>query len=116
MRTDCSSVSSTPLLIGRALGRAGKEWKLDPGEGAFYGPKIDITVYDALKRKFQCATVQVRPALPSAAAVRRLPDLSHRPGAASPDLSHRAPVPSKRSCAALPCAFVHLCRGGTVPS
>ncbi len=28
-------------------------------DGAFYGPKIDITVYDALRRKFQCATVQV---------------------------------------------------------
>jgi threonyl-tRNA synthetase len=42
----------------------GKEWKLDPGEGAFYGPKIDITVYDALKRKFQCATVQLDFQLP----------------------------------------------------
>lgn len=29
-------------------------------DGAFYGPKIDITVYDALRRKFQCATVQAR--------------------------------------------------------
>jgi hypothetical protein len=43
---------------------AGKPWKLDPGEGAFYGPKIDITVYDALKRKFQCATVQLDFQLP----------------------------------------------------
>lgn len=40
------------------------DWKLDPGEGAFYGPKIDITVYDALKRKFQCATVQLDFQLP----------------------------------------------------
>lgn len=40
------------------------EWKLDPGEGAFYGPKIDITVYDALNRKFQCATVQLDFQLP----------------------------------------------------
>jgi hypothetical protein len=43
---------------------AGLEWKLDPGEGAFYGPKIDITVYDALRRKFQCATVQLDFQLP----------------------------------------------------
>ncbi len=33
-------------------------------DGAFYGPKIDITVYDALRRKFQCATVQLDFQLP----------------------------------------------------
>ena len=33
--------------------------QLNPEDGAFYGPKIDITVFDALKRKFQCATVQL---------------------------------------------------------
>lgn len=43
---------------------AGRAWILDPGEGAFYGPKIDITVYDALRRKFQCATVQLDFQLP----------------------------------------------------
>lgn len=35
-------------------------WKVNPGDGAFYGPKIDIKVYDALERIHQCATVQVR--------------------------------------------------------
>lgn len=34
-------------------------WKVNPGDGAFYGPKIDIKVYDALERVHQCATVQV---------------------------------------------------------
>lgn len=34
-------------------------WKDNPGDGAFYGPKIDIEVLDALKRKHQCATVQL---------------------------------------------------------
>ena len=43
---------------------AGHEWELNPGDGAFYGPKIDITVFDALKRKFQCATVQLDFQLP----------------------------------------------------
>lgn len=33
---------------------------MNAGDGAFYGPKIDITVFDALKRKHQCATIQVR--------------------------------------------------------
>lgn len=34
-------------------------WKVNPGDGAFYGPKIDIKVFDALERVHQCATVQV---------------------------------------------------------
>jgi threonyl-tRNA synthetase len=39
---------------------AGKgNWKVNPGDGAFYGPKIDIKVYDALERIHQCATVQL---------------------------------------------------------
>lgn len=33
--------------------------QINEGDGAFYGPKIDISVSDALKRKFQCATLQV---------------------------------------------------------
>jgi len=33
--------------------------QLNEGDGAFYGPKIDISVSDALSRKFQCATLQV---------------------------------------------------------
>lgn len=38
--------------------------QFNPGDGAFYGPKIDITVFDALRRKFQCATVQLDFQLP----------------------------------------------------
>ena len=39
-------------------------WKLNPGDGAFYGPKIDITLQDALKRHHQCATIQLDFQLP----------------------------------------------------
>lgn len=39
-------------------------WELNPGDGAFYGPKIDITISDALKRDFQCATIQLDFQLP----------------------------------------------------
>merc|ERR1711993_132243 len=39
-------------------------WKLNPGDGAFYGPKIDITLKDALKRSHQCATIQLDFQLP----------------------------------------------------
>jgi len=38
---------------------SGHAWSLNPGDGAFYGPKIDVQVFDALKRPHQCATVQL---------------------------------------------------------
>ncbi|GAB4814792.1 hypothetical protein N2152v2_001838 [Parachlorella kessleri] len=47
-----------------ALNSTGRDWEMNPGDGAFYGPKIDITVFDALRRKFQCATVQLDFQLP----------------------------------------------------
>ncbi|KAG2244503.1 hypothetical protein Bca52824_093665 [Brassica carinata] len=47
-----------------ALDAFGKSWQLNEGDGAFYGPKIDITVSDALNRKFQCATLQLDFQLP----------------------------------------------------
>ena len=39
--------------------------QMNEGDGAFYGPKIDITVFDALRRKFQCATIQLDFQLPN---------------------------------------------------
>ncbi|CAI8587182.1 unnamed protein product [Vicia faba] len=45
--------------LKEALDEFGKPWQLNEGDGAFYGPKIDISVSDALSRKFQCATLQV---------------------------------------------------------
>lgn len=44
--------------LKRAAERAGQTYELDPGGGAFYGPKIDIKVKDALGRPWQCTTVQ----------------------------------------------------------
>lgn len=46
--------------LRQALNRfKGDDWTVDEGDGAFYGPKIDITIADALKREFQCATIQL---------------------------------------------------------
>ena len=42
----------------------GGQWELNEGDGAFYGPKIDITISDALKRNWQCATIQLDFQLP----------------------------------------------------
>jgi threonyl-tRNA synthetase len=42
----------------------GNDWELNEGDGAFYGPKIDITISDALQREYQCATIQLDFQLP----------------------------------------------------
>merc|ERR1711977_590315 len=42
----------------------GTKWELNPGDGAFYGPKIDITISDAMRREHQCATIQLDFQLP----------------------------------------------------
>lgn len=48
----------------RALEKAGRPYEINPGDGAFYGPKLDIYVTDALERVWQCATVQLDYQLP----------------------------------------------------
>ena len=45
--------------LKRALEAKGLSYSIDPGEGVFYGPKIDIKVKDSLKRAWQCSTIQV---------------------------------------------------------
>ena len=41
------------------LEKTGKEWNLKEGDGAFYGPKIDVQIKDALGRAIQCGTIQL---------------------------------------------------------
>ena len=50
--------------LTEALNKFGKPWKINPGDGAFYGPKIDIKLFDALGRSHQCGTVQLDFQLP----------------------------------------------------
>lgn len=45
--------------LKEALDEKGASYGIDEGGGAFYGPKIDIKITDALKRKWQCGTIQV---------------------------------------------------------
>ena len=45
--------------LKQTLDRAGIPYELNEGDGAFYGPKIDIYVTDAIGRKWQCATIQL---------------------------------------------------------
>jgi len=44
--------------------KIGQKWTINAADGAFYGPKIDIQLTDALKRKHQCATIQLDFQLP----------------------------------------------------
>jgi threonyl-tRNA synthetase len=50
--------------LERALNNKGLDWDLQPGEGAFYGPKIEFTLKDCLGRMWQCGTIQVDFSMP----------------------------------------------------
>src|SRR5438477_13168103 len=47
-----------------SLKRSGREFSISPGEGAFYGPKIEYTLKDAIGRQWQCGTMQVDFSMP----------------------------------------------------
>jgi threonyl-tRNA synthetase len=69
-----------------ALEDSGRPFEINEGDGAFYGPKIDIKLRDALDRKWQCATIQCDFTLPdrfdltyvAADGERRRPVMVHR--------------------------------------
>lgn len=50
--------------LANACIHAGKEYKVNPGDGAFYGPKLDIHIKDSLGRVWQCGTIQLDMNLP----------------------------------------------------
>ncbi|MAG78261.1 threonine--tRNA ligase [archaeon] len=50
--------------LKKALEKYGREYKLNEGDGAFYGPKIDVHIKDALGRTWQCCTIQLDMNLP----------------------------------------------------
>ncbi|MEM0514532.1 threonine--tRNA ligase [Pseudoalteromonas sp. YIC-827] len=74
------------LALAQALNDKGIEFEYLPGEGAFYGPKIEFTLYDCLERAWQCGTVQLDFMLPGRLGAtyvaenneRRTPVMIHR--------------------------------------
>jgi threonyl-tRNA synthetase len=50
--------------LENALKAYGRPYKVNAGDGAFYGPKIDVHIQDALKRTWQCGTIQLDMSLP----------------------------------------------------
>lgn len=69
-----------------ALDSTGREYRINEGDGAFYGPKIDFHIRDAINRTWQCGTVQLDMALPekfeleyiAADGTRHRPVMIHR--------------------------------------
>ncbi len=51
--------------LENAIRKVGRHYVIDPGEGAFYGPKLDFKLTDAIGREWQCGTFQVDPNLPT---------------------------------------------------
>lgn len=62
---DLETWDGAEAKLQSALEKSGANWELNPGDGAFYGPKIDIMISDALKRWHQCATIQLDFQLPN---------------------------------------------------
>ncbi|XP_052794807.1 threonine--tRNA ligase 1, cytoplasmic-like isoform X2 [Mya arenaria] len=61
---DLALWDSAEKQLANTLDKCGSKWELNPGDGAFYGPKIDITIMDACRRSIQCATIQLDFQLP----------------------------------------------------
>lgn len=54
----------TTAALQSALDKSGKPYRINEGDGAFYGPKIDFHIRDALGRTWQCGTIQLDMSLP----------------------------------------------------
>jgi threonyl-tRNA synthetase len=67
--------------LEEALKLSGLDYQIDPGEGVFYGPKIDIKIKDAIGRAWQCTTIQVDFNLPERFDVtyKGIDNQDHRP-------------------------------------
>ena len=63
---DLATWEHAEKALGNACHAAGMEYEIQPGEGAFYGPKLEFTLIDALGRQWQCGTIQLDYQLPSA--------------------------------------------------
>jgi threonyl-tRNA synthetase len=73
--------------LKEAAKAAGIEYTLNPGEGAFYGPKLEFVLRDAIGRDWQCGTLQVDLNLPGRLGAHFIDDHSHK---RAPVMLHRA--------------------------
>jgi len=77
--------------LKEALNKLGREYGIDEGGGAFYGPKIDIKITDAIGRKWQCGTIQVDFNLPERFNISYIDENNERK---RPVMIHRAIIGS----------------------
>lgn len=61
---DLAIWEKSEAALAAACKAAGKDYKVNPGDGAFYGPKLDFHVKDSLGRVWQCGTIQLDMNLP----------------------------------------------------
>jgi threonyl-tRNA synthetase len=73
--------------LAEALGQSGLEWKENPGDGAFYGPKIDFSLRDTIGRIWQCGTLQLDFNMPQRLGAHYIAEDSSRQ---TPVMLHRA--------------------------
>ncbi|MBT9525065.1 MAG: threonine--tRNA ligase, partial [Rhizobacter sp.] len=74
-----------------SLRRSGCQFEIAAGEGAFYGPKVEYTLKDALGRQWQCGTIQVDPNMPERLGAEYVDETGER---RTPLMLHRAIVGS----------------------
>ena len=79
------------FALMESLRRSGCDFIVAPGEGAFYGPKIEYTLKDAIGREWQCGTMQVDPSMPERLGAEYVTESGAR---ATPMMLHRAIVGS----------------------
>lgn len=70
-----------------ALNDKGLEWRLQPGEGAFYGPKVEFVLKDSIGRLWQCGTIQVDFSMPERLEANYIDEAGER---CTPVMLHRA--------------------------
>ncbi len=73
--------------LKEALDKTGREWQLLPGEGAFYGPKIEFALKDCMGREQQCGTIQVDFSMPGRLGAQYVAEDNSRH---TPVMLHRA--------------------------
>ncbi|MDX1588481.1 MAG: threonine--tRNA ligase [Oleiphilaceae bacterium] len=84
-----ASWDKSEAALEQALNKQGVDWELLPGEGAFYGPKIEFSLKDCIGRVWQCGTIQVDFSMPERLGAEYVPrDQSQ--GRQVPVMLHRA--------------------------
>ena len=84
---DDSQWDAAEAALEDALNDAGLDWELQPGEGAFYGPKIEFSLRDCLNRVWQCGTIQLDFMLPERLGAQYVDEDNERK---TPVMLHRA--------------------------